>query len=164
MKKTARIYDIKSNKISTIPAAELAPGMVHVEVEGIGRVWVSATDLKPNDAPRHRRLSQTMQDDIRRIKAALDEVRPMTLEAWEDRFRKDAHPEREIAVWSHIASTYIRCIEGRRLQLEQRQDYFKVIAVCSLSTREAVFEVFEPTVISKQEAEHAVELFFSQDQ
>jgi hypothetical protein len=42
---TVRVYDSKTRKVFTMPAAELAPDMVEAKIEGIeGTVWVSISD------------------------------------------------------------------------------------------------------------------------
>jgi hypothetical protein len=40
--KTVRVYDFKAEKTNTIPAAELAPGMVHDQVHVLETVTLSA--------------------------------------------------------------------------------------------------------------------------
>lgn len=55
---------------------------------------------------RHRTLPE---DFIRRVKAVKDiltEVDPSPLAEILDSFKRDAHPERELVIWEHIASTY----------------------------------------------------------
>jgi hypothetical protein len=44
---------------------------------------------------------------VRQIQAAFAEHRQLTFEEWEEGFRRDANPEREIAIWSHAADVYI---------------------------------------------------------
>ena len=43
--KTVRIYDAAKGKINAIPSAELAPGMLEVEVQGVGRVWINSAEM-----------------------------------------------------------------------------------------------------------------------
>jgi len=51
--KTVQVYDFATKKVTSIPASELAPGMVWAQVAGVGRVWVVAAPPK-NQAPyRH---------------------------------------------------------------------------------------------------------------
>jgi hypothetical protein len=49
MTKTVRIYDPVTGKIGAIPSAELAPGMVESDVEGVGRVWINSAAVKLSD-------------------------------------------------------------------------------------------------------------------
>jgi len=158
MTQSVQIYDFTTKKVSSIPAAELAPGMIEAEVQGIGRVWVAASQLRDEGPYRHPPLTEDIRQYLRRIKESLDEVYPQTLEEWEDGFRKDLHAEREIAIWLHIASTYQRCTAARPLTLHQRRDYFDVIAACSSTPREHIFEVVRLRALSRKEA---VELYYS---
>ena len=43
---------------------------------------------------------------LEEIRARLEPVFPMTLEEWEDGFRRDQTPEREIAIWVHISKRF----------------------------------------------------------
>lgn len=160
MTKTVQVYDFHTKKVTSIPASELAPGMVEAEVTGVGRVWIAASQIKDDGPYRHPPFTETTRQYLRQIKSSLDEVRPMTLEEWEDGFRRDVHAEREIAIWLHIASTYRRCTEDRAMSPEQRRDYFKVVVACSVSSRERVFEIIQLSAISREQALQAVEFFY----
>src|SRR3954469_16250683 len=93
-----RVYDFETQKLSEIPAAELAPGMVEAEVQGVGRVWISSSQGRPSDKQREK-LPPELLERVQKIKATLDEVYPKTIEFWEDGFCRDAHPDQEIAIW-----------------------------------------------------------------
>jgi hypothetical protein len=44
--KMVRVYDFDTNKATSIPACELAPGMLKVQIRGFeGEFWVDATQL-----------------------------------------------------------------------------------------------------------------------
>src|SRR2546421_8961646 len=129
--KKVKVYNFVTKKLSSIPVSELAPGMIEAEVQGIGRVWVAASQLKMDGSYQHPPFSEEVRDFLRRIKAALDEVFPQTLEGWEDGFRKDINAEREIALWLNIAATYEQCTATVECTAQQRKEYFDVIAACS---------------------------------
>ncbi|WP_257169424.1 toll/interleukin-1 receptor domain-containing protein [Bradyrhizobium sp. SRS-191] len=69
---------------------------------------VDPKKLKPSPF-RHLRLSSELLSRVRLIRAALLEVHPLSMEAWIDGFRRDTNPDREIAIWERIASTYLEC-------------------------------------------------------
>ena len=97
--KTVQTYDLVTKKLASIPAAELAPGMIQAKVEGVGLVWINSAQLKLDEGEyRHPPFSEEVRDILRQLKASLDEVIPRTVEQWEDGFRKDIHAEREIAL------------------------------------------------------------------
>lgn len=161
MAKTVKIYDLANNKISIIPAAELAPNMVEADVAGVGRVWISADEISLAGKVKHPPFNEKKRQLFRLLISVLDEVYPKTLEAWEETFRKDSDPDQEIAIWLHIASVYQQTTAGKRLTLPQRKEYLMTILSCSRSPREHIFEIFQPKVISRQEAERVIELYHS---
>lgn len=55
---------------------------------------------------RHRNLPDDLLRRIRAFKEILAEVDTTPLADVIDDFRRDVHPEREIAVWEHIANAY----------------------------------------------------------
>jgi hypothetical protein len=87
-------------------------------------------------------------------------VYPQTLDEWEDGFRRDANPEREIALWCHMARVYWRATEGKALDHEAKRAYFRVILSCANAPREQVLRVTELGAISHDEAQEIVELFY----
>jgi hypothetical protein len=161
MTKTVQVYDLTTKKLSSMPASELAPGMMEAVVAGIGLVWVAAANVQLGGPYRHPPFTENIRQRLRRIKASLDEVFPKSLEAWEDGFRKDHYPRQEIATWLHIATTYQRCTAMTALTPQQRRDYFQVIVTCSTSPREQVIESVQLEAISRKEAERAIELYYS---
>ena len=160
MKESARVYDFKTKKITTIPNKELAPGMIEANVIGVGLVWIDSKDCTSSDEFRHQSFSADVRSQIEGIKSALDEVHPKPLQNWEDGFRRDSNPEIEIKVWERIAAVYQRCIQDESLTPKQRMDYFNVISTCSISSRNAVLEVFKPTAITRIQAMDAISLYF----
>ena len=156
----ARVYDIETRNVYQIPDAELAPGMLQARIQGIeGTVWVDASQLRRGE-PKFFQFGEDLRDNIRAIKATFDEVSPQSLEEWEDGFRRDADPKREIDLWLHMADVFDRATEEKSLTLEQKRDYFRVIVACSNAPRDQVLFVADRKVISRSEAEQVVTLFF----
>ena len=157
----ARVYDVETRSLYQIPDAELAPGMLQTRVQGIdGTVWVDASQLRRGE-PKYFQFGEDLRDDIRAIKATFDEVYPQSLEEWEDGFRRDADPKREIDLWLHMANVFDRATEGKPLTLEQKRDYFRVIVACSNASCDKVLYVAKREVISREEAQDIVTLFYT---
>jgi hypothetical protein len=55
---------------------------------------------------RHRTLPEDFIRRVKAMKAILAEVDQSPLAEILDDFKRDAHPERELVIWEHIASTY----------------------------------------------------------
>lgn len=159
-----RIYDPKTQQLSTIPAQNLPLGMVEAKVEGIdGIVWMETSTLKPNDY-QHPPFPDEIKQYLKKIKKALDEVYPSSLQEWEDDFRRDKHPEREIAIWCHIGEVYQQLTAGKKLKINKKKDYFKTLVACATYPRENVVNMLELKFISRREAEKAIALFHGEIQ
>ncbi|MGZ8899833.1 MAG: hypothetical protein ACXW3Z_07040 [Limisphaerales bacterium] len=160
MARTVNVYNLETNQMSTIPASELAPGMVEADVQGVGRVWIEASQAREFKGYRHGPFQEVLRNAIRTIKDALDEVYPRSFDDWEDGFRKDTNPEYEIALWLHIASTYEQLTDGTTTTFAERRDIFKVLVNCSISSKDTVFEVLKLDTISKEKARRVVDAYF----
>jgi hypothetical protein len=68
------------------------------------------TPLQPSELHkgpiRHPVLPDSFVDRIKAFKAILSDVDPTPLETAIDNFKRDSHPEDEIAIWERIANTY----------------------------------------------------------
>jgi hypothetical protein len=123
MSKTVRVYDLVTKRVNTIPAAELAPGMVQAQVEGVGLVWINSATVKLSGKFKHPPLEPGLRDIIEReIQKPLAEVWPRTLAQWEDGFRRDTNPEQEIGVWCRIAERFAEFSKSEGLNQAQRQE------------------------------------------
>lgn len=68
---------------------------------------------------------------ITRIQARMAEVDPTPLPKLLEDFSRDAHPEREIAIWEAIADAYERFAPGR--SIEAKREAFGLLLVRSAS-------------------------------
>ena len=156
---TVPFFDVGSGRVVRIPASELRPGTVQAQVEGIdGLVWVDPNKLHQGEV-RHPPFDEGVRENVRRIQEAFAEHRPLTFEDWEDGFRRDAHPEREIALWSHAADVYTAFAAGEPVA-ERRRDVYRCIVACLTTGPDAVWQVLRPEVLSRDEAKRVVDRFF----
>jgi hypothetical protein len=160
MSKTVRVYDPVAKAVSTIPAAELAPGMVEAQVEGVGRVWINSAKVKPSGKFKHPPFEQWMRDFIEReIQKPLAEVRPITLAQWEDGFRCDTEPEQEIGLWCRIAERFTEFSRSEGLNPAQRQECFAIMLHCSTVGPEQILEVVTLNALTREQAQRAIEAY-----
>lgn len=159
--KMVNVYDFDTKIVSAIPAPELAPGMIEAEVEGIGKVWVQASKGKFQTEYQHPPFSDEVREILRRLRKIFHEFYPRTLDEWEDGFRKDRNPDREIAIWLRMGAVYEECTVKRGLTRHQREGYFKFILLCTTCERAHIFEVADLTAITREQADYALELFYS---
>lgn len=157
--KWVNVMDAETHAVTRVPARELAPHMVECRMEGVeGTVWMDARELKQGEY-QHPPFDEEVRECLREIQAAVEEFYPLSIEEWEDGFRRDKTPEREIALWLHLARTYRQLTTSRDLNAEQRRDYFGVLVTCLNSPPEHVLRVFSPNAISRGEAEEIIARF-----
>jgi hypothetical protein len=154
MSDTVRVYDPDTRLVTTIPARELAPGMVRSRVTGVdGVVWLPEAVLRrggirhgamPRFRPLFRRLSETFA-----------EVHPITPEQWEDGFRRDAEPLSKFADWVRIADAYER-FAGRLKSPDGRLDLLHLLLAC-VHGRERAFFTADPRALPRALAEEAAD-------
>src|SRR5438477_2186522 len=143
-------FDVESGRVVQIPATELRPGAVQARVQGIeGLVWLLPDQLKPGEV-KHPPFDEDVRAYIRQIQAAFAEHRPLSFEEWEDGFRRDAEPAREIALWSHAADVYT-AFAGTEPSPERRKDVYRCIVACLTTGPDTVWHVLRPAVLSRAE-------------
>jgi hypothetical protein len=151
--------DAAAGRVVRIPASELAAGAVQVRLAGTeGVVWALPDQLHQGEV-RHPPFGEGVRESIRQIQAAFVEHRPLSFDEWEDGFRRDATPEREIALWSHAADVYTAAAAGDP-DPARRKDVYRCIVTCMTTGPDAVWRVLRPAVLSRREAEQVVNRFF----
>lgn len=101
---------------------------------------------------------------IRGIQKTLAEVEPATLEQWEDDFRRDNRPEREIATWLHIAAVYSYFTKprgrARTLSPKEKADVFKICLTCSINGALELQAASDKFSRAQRRAEAITKLYF----
>jgi hypothetical protein len=158
-----KVYDFNTKTITTIPAAELSPGMIRVRLVGSDEIyWAHASQL--DDAKSrywHPPFSGELKEKIVFIQRALSDVYFKTLEYWEDGFRQDLHAQQEIETWFRAAMLYSSYVESRPLSRDEKQEVFSILGACLNSTRETIFETVTLKFVPRSEAERLADDFFS---
>lgn len=151
--------DLDVGRVVQIPAAELRPGVVRARVEGVdGLVWVMPDQLEEGEL-RHPPFGEDVRPYIRQIAEAFAEQRPISFDEWEDGFRRDANPAREIALWLHAAEVY-RAFADRERSPERRRDIYGAIVACLTASPDTVWHVLRPAVLSRTEAQQVIDRFY----
>lgn len=161
---TVAYYDAETQQLVRIPRSELRPGAVQVQIEGIdydGPVWVLPDQLEAGPI-QHERFDEDVRDYIRRIQDVFAEHRSLSFEEWEDGFRRDRDPVREIALWSHAADVYAQCAEHEH-DAERRRDIFLCIVTCMNTGPETVWDVLRPAVLDQADADRVITMFYGTD-
>jgi hypothetical protein len=133
--KKVRVRDRETGRVFEMPAAELVPGMIRAQmVDESGKlyepVWEHMEDFK--EGPYRRPpFGEQYLPIFQALKTVLDDALPSSLEEWEDGFRRDANPHREMFYWLIIAGQYLHFTQERKLSLEQKRDILDVIIACA---------------------------------
>jgi hypothetical protein len=148
-------FDVETKRVVRIPAAELRPGVVQAQVQGIDElVWISPEQLHPGQI-HHPPFDEDVRVYIRQIQEAFAEQRPMSFEEWEDGFRRDNHPEREIALWVHAANVY-GTFTANEVVAERRADVYRIIVAALTAPRDKIWHVLKLSTMSRDEAEPVI--------
>ncbi len=158
MERTVTIYDPDTRVFSEISESELGPEMVLANVEGHkGEVWIKRSQLKQAHY-RHPPFEGAAREWIESIQEAFPEVYEKSYGFWEDGFRRDANPAKEISLWLRIAEIYRRRARGK--SLEWRKDLFRLLVACSNADAARIHQVFRPTALSESETQSVVSEYY----
>lgn len=112
---------IKSGTIETIPLSKLINGPI-----------------------RHDTLPANLLIRIQNINNILNEVFPYPLSETINNFRRDMHPDREVAIWEKIVSAYLNLTTGRILDLGQKKEIYEALLFSSMGDlKEQDFSKFQ---------------------
>jgi len=151
--------DAEAGRVVRIPSSELRPGAVQVRLQGTDEVvWALPEQLHQGEI-QHPEFDEGIRDYIRQIQAAFAEHRPLSFEDWEEGFRRDGNPEREIAIWSHAADIY-SAFTADESSAARRRDVYRSIVTCMTTRPDTVWKVLRPEALSQAEAEQLVNRFF----
>jgi hypothetical protein len=82
-------------------------------------------------------LPDSFVDRIKAFKAILSDVDPTPLETAIDNFKRDTHPEEEIAIWERIANTYQLFLSHNPISDPAiRQEVFAVLIGASMGSKD----------------------------
>jgi hypothetical protein len=162
--KHVRIHDFKNKSSTTIPAAELAPGMIEVRIQGLeGTYWINPRSLEKTEGPvRHPPFDAPRRGKIRKIMGLLKEVYPLTFEQWEDGFRRDLNADKEIDGWVRAAEIYNEWVTAHALDFSERKALFQILAACMTTSYEHVWQVLDASGVPEHVARGAIEEFYGQ--
>lgn len=157
---TVNLYDFRSKKITTIPAAELAPGLVRAKVNGVdGEVYVDAADALENCVAicRHPPFPAEYCHIFEKFAEVFRDVYPITAAEWADGFRYDADADQEIEQWARRAGAFRRITAEKKFATRAwKQECFQIILAVFVNGSELALETVELEAISKSEAQQIV--------
>jgi hypothetical protein len=154
--KIIKLYDFDTQLVTEIPMSELAPGYIRVTVAGVGEVFVRSDSAKESEVFRHPPLDAGLKKLMRDFSKLFRDVYPRTSEQWEDGFRRDTHPEREIEIWANIGGAFNHFTRGKKLNIHEKRDVFGIIMSCFNNGPDAALECYQPEALSRATAQQIV--------
>jgi hypothetical protein len=153
-------YDFATRKTVFIPKAELSPGVVLVQIQGHpGPVYADAAQLKQGQY-QHPHFEGDERAAIQSLVVDLADVRPLSFEEWEDGFRRDQNPAREIAGWIHLAA--ILNVMSNRFDFPpaEKKECYRVLVACFTGARDTVRDRSDPKLLSDTQIDQTVKYFY----
>jgi hypothetical protein len=160
----ARVYDPETGKVTAIPIRELSDAMIAIRLEGVeGVVYVDQSLVQIEKGPlRHETLSRGLVERIESLAEVFAEVLPGTPEDWIDDFRRDEHPDSELAVWERIAERFLHSVDPAD-SLERKQDVLKVLLSCANNSPQVTALTAECQSLTRDEVHTICEEWIAAD-
>lgn len=152
-------FDVPSGRIVRIPVSELRSGVVQVRLQGTNEIVWAIPDQLHEGNLKHPEFEEEIRAYIRQIQSAFAEHRLLSFEEWEDGFRRDADPAREIAFWSHAAEVYLE-FANQEPSPARRDEVYRCIVACLTTGPADVWKVLRTKALSRTEADKIVNRFF----
>lgn len=150
--------------VITIPARELAPGMMRVNIQGGEQgVWIKADTIKHVSKIKQPPLDPGMKNIMMRFEYVLNEVYPMSAKKWEEGFRYDEHIDREICIWIRIACVYRKITEQGILNFNQKKEVLRMLITCTSTPKDQVLFVTKLKALPKDKANDVMEMFYDKN-
>jgi hypothetical protein len=120
--------------------------------------WAQPAQLKPGPI-RHETLTEKLLERVRYLQSVFREVDPTPVEKWIEDFRRDANPDREIAIWEGMAKPYELFTASREMSLEAKKEAYGVVLMRSGALDDEVLKHLDLKTLTKQDAKQIMALF-----
>jgi hypothetical protein len=120
--------------------------------------WVDPNKLGTGPI-RHATLTEDQISRVAKVQKSFSEVDPSPIEKWLEDFRRDADPERELAIWEEMASAYESFTASNSLSLDGKKEVFQVVLLRSGSPDEEVLKHLELKTLTDKDARAIMALF-----
>jgi hypothetical protein len=114
--------------------------------------------LKPRPIGREG-LSPNQMKRIHKLRDTLAEVEHSPIDKWVDNFKRDADPDKELAIWERIADGYARYCSNRLLSIEAKKDVFQLLLLRSMAPEQEVLNQVKLKTLTVDEAKETLKEF-----
>lgn len=108
---------------------------------------------------RHATLPKALIERVEGIAAVFAEVDGRPTSEWVEDFKRDLHPEKEIALWEVMAGAYSLFTHGRTLSMEAKKETFGVVLQRSMANSQAVMRNLQLLHLSRKDAKQILRYF-----
>jgi len=137
-----------------IPPNEITSDMIEVKIEGeSGTAWAYKSQLKTSDKLLNSEFNDETRQLIHQIKGYIDGVYYLSQEEWEESFKKDRNPIKQIHGWLKVGRIYQDMTSKDKYTEEQKNDLLNIILACSSGKNaEAIYSSIEFKSFNKEKA------------
>lgn len=124
---------------------------------GAKTIMVDPDSIHPSEIV-HDSLSSAQIDKIKQIHLTFAEVYPVSLEETITDFKRDAHPDNEIAIWSGMAEAYLKYLRYRtpNMPLHIKKEVFSLILSRSMMSSAEAIKNTELKYLTTRDAEEVL--------
>ncbi|MHB2021413.1 MAG: hypothetical protein ACYCW6_31150 [Candidatus Xenobia bacterium] len=117
MSERVRVYDCETKRVIAVPVSELLPDMIKGRVDGVeGEVYINGG----------ARLEETVRA-WGVVQQASQVVWDWDFGNWDEGFKRDDNPQRQMVLWLKIAACYLYFTKGRKLGHERKREVLEVV-------------------------------------
>jgi hypothetical protein len=90
------------------------------------------------------------------LQKTFGDVDPTPFEKWVDDFKRDRHPDREIAIYEAMAQAYTEYCARHPVTMEARIEVYRLVLARSGAPDDEALRQVPPTVLSRDQAEEVL--------
>jgi hypothetical protein len=113
---------------------------------------------------RHASLTEEQISRAQRVQKIFSEVDPSPIEKWIEDFKRDANPDRELAIWEGMATAYETFTASKSLTLEGKKEVFRVVLLRSGESDDEVLKHADLKILTEKDARAIMALFTTKPQ
>lgn len=112
------------------------PDHILANLEGVGIVWMPATRVDC-EGPFKSELTTQQQEQIKKLQWGFRFADARSLSQWFDNFRRDEHPDREIAIYEGLLPIFKGEVAKRHLSRAEQNRLYRALLGATMFRRAA---------------------------
>ena len=122
------------------------------EPEPRGRVETIAVDKIQRGPIRQAQLTDEQMTRLRKVHATFAEVDGQTLAQWEDDFKRDADPDKNLGIWEDMEVATLAYCKNKTDDLPTKKEVFKVVLLRSMAPTRDVLRQAKLNILTQAQA------------